>query len=217
MTNRTISLSDEAYEYFLQVGIREPAILHELRQHTARLSSHRMQISPEQGQLMAMLIKLTNASSIIEVGTYTGYSALAMALALPPDGRLITCDIDAETTEIALQFWQQAKVAHKIDLIIGPALTSLESFIGKAQFDLGFIDADKRNYIAYYELLLNLIRPGGLILVDNVLWNGRLVDPADNENATRAIRQFNQHVAGDNRIELCMVPIGDGLTLARKL
>ena len=217
MTNRTINLTDAAYHYYLQMGIREPDILRELRQRTAQLNSHHMQIAPEQGQFMAMLLKLINAKYILELGTYTGYSALAMALALPEDGRLITCDIDAITTEIAKQYWEKAGVAHKIELKLGSGLHSLESLTGDKLFDMAFIDADKRNYITYYELLIPLVRQGGLILIDNVLWSGRLVDPLDQENATQAIRNFNLHLVNDPRIDLCMVPIGDGLTLARKL
>lgn len=217
MTNRTINLTDAAYHYYLQMGIREPDILRELRQHTAQLSSHQMQIAPEQGQFMAMLIKLINAKHILELGTYTGYSALAMALALPEDGRLITCDIDAIATKIAKQYWEKAGVAYKIELKLGSGLHSLESLTGDTLFDMAFIDADKRNYIAYYELLMPLVRSGGIILIDNVLWSGRLVDPSDQENATQAIRHFNLHIVNDPRIDLCMVPIGDGLTLARKL
>lgn len=215
MSNRTIELSDALYDYYLKLGIREPEILKELRAETAALSSHVMQIAPEQGQFMAMLVKLTGAKHIVEVGTYTGYSALAMALALPDDGQLITCDIDEHSTKIARHYWEKAGVAHKITLKLAPALQTLAAF--NNMIDLAFIDADKRNYLAYYEYLLAQLRPGGLILVDNVLWGGKLIDPQANEKNTQALREFNQALHQDSRIELCMVPIGDGLTMARKL
>ncbi|CAM4375486.1 MAG: tRNA 5-hydroxyuridine methyltransferase [Legionellaceae bacterium] len=217
MTNRTIIMSDETYHYYLKMGIREPAILMELREKTLELSSHNMQIAPEQGQFMAMLVKLLSAKTIIELGTYTGYSALAMALALPENGKIITCDRDAVATEIAKTYWKKAGVAYKIEFMYGEALASLASLNKELIFDMAFIDADKRNYLAYYEYLLPRMRPGGIILIDNVLWGGRLVDENDQANASRAIRNFNAQLVNDVRIDLCMIPIGDGLTLARKL
>lgn len=219
MSNQTINLNDRLYQYMLSISLHEPAILKLLREETQKLSSHDMQISPEQGQLIAFLIELIAAENTLEIGVYTGYSSLVVALALPATGKIIACDINTETTSIARDFWQKAGVAHKIDLKLAPALKTLDNLIQQGlsnSFDFVFIDADKRNYINYYERSLTLLRPGGIILVDNVFWDGRVVDKHACDEQTRAIRTFNQTIYQDKRIRMCLIPIGDGLTLIRK-
>ena len=178
-----------------------------------------MQIAPEQGQFMALLVELIGARRIIEIGTFTGYSALCMAEAMPVDGRLICCDLSEEWTGIARGFWREAGVAERIDLRLAPALETLDALLaqgGEGQFDMAFIDADKGNYTRYFDRCLTLVRPGGLILFDNTLWDGRVADPDDQDEDTRAIRALNDRLLGDQRVTLSLVPIGDGLTLARK-
>ncbi len=219
MSNRTIVINDALYEYMLSVSLREPDVLNRLRQETAKMPQHKMQISPEQGQFMALLVELTGASKCLEVGTFTGYSALSVALALPEDGQIIACDISEEFTSLAKPYWLEAGIAGKIDLRLGPALETLDALIADGEsgaFDFAFIDADKVNYLGYFQRALDLIRTGGLILVDNVLWSGAVADPARNDDDTEAIRAFNKALANDPRISLSLVPIGDGLTLARK-
>ena len=219
MSNRTIVLNDALYEYMLSVSLREPDVLNRLRQETAKMPQHKMQISPEQGQFMALLVELTGARKCLEIGTFTGYSALSVALALPEDGQIIACDISEEFTSLAKPYWRDAGVAGKIDLRLGPALETLDALIADGEggaFDFAFIDADKVNYLGYFQRALDLIRTGGLILVDNVLWSGAVADPARNDDDTEAIRAFNEARADDPRISLSLVPIGDGLTLARK-
>ncbi|PPR60361.1 MAG: putative O-methyltransferase [Alphaproteobacteria bacterium MarineAlpha3_Bin3] len=219
MSSRTIVLNDALYEYLLSVSLREPDVLCRLREETAKMPQHNMQISPEQGQFMALLVELTGARKCLEVGTFTGYSTLSLALALPEDGQIVACDISEEFTSRAKPYWQEAGVAGKIDLRLGPALETLDALIADGEsgaFDFAFIDADKVNYQGYFQRALDLIRRGGLILVDNVLWSGAVVDPARDDEDTEAIRAFNQARAGDPRISLSLVPIGDGLTLARK-
>ena len=219
MSSRTIVLNDALYEYLLSVSLREPDVLCRLREETAKMPQHNMQISPEQGQFMALLVELTGARKCLEVGTFTGYSTLSVALALPEDGQIVACDISEEFTSLAKPYWQEAGVAGKIDLRLGPALETLDALIADGEsgaFDFAFIDADKVNYQGYFQRALDLIRRGGLILVDNVLWSGAVVDPARDDEDTEAIRAFNQACAGDPRISLSLVPIGDGLTLARK-
>ena len=219
MSNRTIVLNDALYEYLLSVSLREPDVLCRLREETAKMPQHNMQISPEQGQFIALLVELTGARKCLEVGTFTGYSTLSVALALPEDGQIVACDISEEFTSRAKPYWQEAGVAGKIDLRLGPALETLDALIADGEsgaFDFAFIDADKVNYQGYFQRALDLIRRGGLILVDNVLWSGAVVDPARDDEDTEAIRAFNQVRAGDPRISLSLVPIGDGLTLARK-
>ena len=219
MSSRTIVLNDALYEYLLSVSLREPDVLCRLREETAKMPQHNMQISPEQGQFIALLVELTGARKCLEVGTFTGYSTLSLALALPEDGQIVACDISEEFTSRAKPYWQKAGVAGKIDLRLGPALETLDALIADGEsgaFDFAFIDADKGNYQGYFQRALDLIRRGGLILVDNVLWSGAVVDPARDDEDTEAIRAFNQARAGDPRISLSLVPIGDGLTLARK-
>jgi caffeoyl-CoA O-methyltransferase len=219
MSNQTIRLNDAGYQYLLQVALREPAVLRRLREDTAGLPQSNMQIAPEQGQFMALLVQLMGARRAIEVGVFTGYSALAVALALPADGRLLACDINADWTARAGRYWREAGVADKIELRLAPALDTLDALLrdgAAGSFDFAFIDADKGNYIAYYERLLPLLRAGGLIAVDNVLWDGTVADPLNNEPDTVAIRAFNEHLRNDERIALSLVPIGDGVSLALK-
>ena len=219
MSSRTIVLNDALYEYLLSVSLREPDVLCRLREETAKMHQHNMQTSPEQGQFIALLVELTGARKCLEVGTFTGYSTLSVALALPEDGQIVACDISEEFTSRAKPYWQEAGVAGKIDLRLGPALETLDALIADGEsgaFDFAFIDADKVNYQGYFQRALDLIRRGGLILVDNVLWSGAVVDPARDDEDTEAIRAFHQACADDPRISLSLVPIGDGLTLARK-
>lgn len=219
MSKQTTGLEEALADYIQSISLREPDILKQLREETAKLSMARMQISPEQGQLMALLVQLMGAKKTLEIGVFTGYSALAVALALPVDGKLIACEISEEYTAIAKYFWGRAGVSEKIDLRIAPALETLEKLIteGEAEsFNLAFIDADKRNYENYYERVLILLRPGGLILIDNVLWSGKVVDPTITDKQTQAIREFNQKLHQDSRISLSVVAIADGLTLALK-
>ena len=219
MSRRTEPLTDELYDYLLRVSMREPEILRRLREETGDLERAGWQIGPEQGQFMALLVELTGARRTLEVGTFTGYSALVVALALPADGRVVACDISEKWTSVARRYWDEAGVAHMIDLRLGPAVQTLESLLGEGRredFDFAFIDADKVNYEAYYELALELVRPGGLIAVDNTLWHGRVIDPSSTDPDTEAIRRFNAKLKSDERVTLSLVPIGDGLSLARK-
>lgn len=219
MSNRSIGLNGPLYDYLLEVSLRENPLLAELRAETASLAQAHMQIAPEQGQFMAFLTRLIGARRYLEIGTFTGYSALAVALALPDDGQVVACDISPEWTAIAQRYWSRAGVAHRIQLELRPALETLEHLRAAGQagtFDLAFIDADKTEYLAYYEHALALLRPGGLIMVDNTLWDGAVVDPNDREPDTEAIRAFNRHVQQDPRVALSLVPIGDGLTLTQK-
>ena len=219
MSAKTILMDDQLLEYLRQNAVREPEVLQELREETQQLPNARMQISSEQGQLMAMLVKLVNARKIVEVGTFTGYSSTVMALAMPPESRLVACDVSEEYTQIARKFWQKAGVDEQIQLILGKAKESLKQLLqadGQESFDLAFIDADKTAYTEYYEYCLKLIQPGGLILVDNVLWGGQVADSSNHDMDTEALRAFNAALSSDQRIDLCMVPIGDGLTIARK-
>lgn len=219
MTNRTIPLDERLHAYLIAHSVREGEVKRRLREITASLERARMQIAPEQGQFMALLVELTGARRIIEVGTFTGYSALCMAEAMPDDGELICCDLSEEWTAIAQRFWRQAGVAGRIDLRLAPALETLGGLLaqGRAgEFDLAFIDADKQSYGRYYEACLSLLRPGGLMLVDNTLWGGAVADPTDEDADTLGLRAFNDHLLGDQRVSISLVPIGDGLTLARK-
>ena len=220
MANTSLNLSEELREYLLAVSLRESAVLRRLREHTAAEQMARMQIAPEQGQLMALLARLMGARRALEVGVYTGYSALCVASALPVDGKLVACDISEAWTRIAQRFWNEAGVAERIELRLGPALGTLDALLHEGQaerFDFAFIDADKVNYAHYYERALQLVRPGGLIAVDNTLWSGSVIDPTDQEPDTLAIRAFNESIHADHRVQLSLVPIGDGLTLALKL
>ncbi len=219
MSSRSIVLNDAIYKYLLDVSLREPEVMRRLRDETRKLPAARMQISPEQGQFMTLLIELIGARRCLEIGTFTGYSALAVARALPADGVLVACDISAEYTDKAKPFWREAGVADRIDLRIGPAAETLDRLLADGHagsFDFAFIDADKANYMTYFQRALDLVRSGGLICVDNVLWSGAVVDPSRDDEDTRAIRAFNKALAADARVSLSLLPVGDGLTLARK-
>jgi len=219
MSNRTLNLTEPVYQYLLAHSLREPQSLRALREETASLAMARMQISPEQGQFMALLVKLLGARRTLEVGVFTGYSALAVALALPEDGRIVACDISEEWTSIARRHWADAGIAHKIDLRLAAATRTLDALLADGaagSFDFAFIDADKSNYLPYYERCLQLLRAGGLVAVDNTLWSGRVADEADRTADTAAIRDLNDRLHRDERVDLALLPIGDGLTLARK-
>ncbi len=219
MSNQTFTLSQGLYDYLLSVSLRDDELLRDLRAETAADPMARMQIAPEQGQLMALLVHVGAYKRCIEVGVFTGYSSLCVARALPEDGYLLACDVRKDWTEVAQRYWQLGGVENKIDLRLAPALETLQEALQQGQagsYDFAFIDADKRGYIDYYEACLQLVRPGGLIAVDNTLWSGRVADPQDQDNGTQAIRAFNLHVSKDSRVELSLVPIADGLTLCRK-
>jgi caffeoyl-CoA O-methyltransferase len=219
MLKKTVGLDDPLYDYLLSVSLREPEILLQLREETARLPNARMQISPEQGQFMALLVQLLGATKTLEIGVFTGYSSLCVALALPPNGKIVACDVSEEYTAVARRYWEAGGVAHKIDLRVAPALETLDELLAAGQaetFDFSFIDADKGNYEGYYERSLQLVRPGGLIAVDNVLWSGRVADSQNQDSSTKTIRAFNEKLHHDERVTLSLVPIADGLTLARK-
>src|SRR5512139_111453 len=219
MSNRSITLTDPIYQYMNDVSLREAPVLRALREETAALTQRSMQIAPEQGQFMALLVRLLRARRCLELGVFTGYSSLATALALPADGRIVACDVSEEWTAIARRYWEQGGVAHKIDLRIAPATSTLDALLQQGQagtFDLAFIDADKTNYLAYYERTLQLLRPGGLVLLDNTLWSGRVADPAVTDPDTVALREFNTALLRDERVDLSLLPVGDGLTLALK-
>ncbi|MFQ4141266.1 class I SAM-dependent methyltransferase [Chlorogloeopsis sp. ULAP02] len=218
-TSKTLHLPNHLYEYLLSVSLREPELLLQLREETARHPRANMQVAPEQGQFLAFLVKLIGARKTLELGVFTGYSSLSVALALPPDGKILACDISEEFTAIARRYWQKAGVADKIDLRLAPATETLEKLLAESSaetFDFAFIDADKENYYRYYELVLKLIRPGGLIVIDNVLWSGRVTEADIQDLATNAIREFNSKLHQDERIDLSLISVADGLTLARK-
>ncbi len=219
MSTKTITLTESLHHYLLSVSLREPPILARLREETAQHPLANLQIAPEQGQFMALLVQLMEAKKCLELGVFTGYSALSVALALPPDGKLIACDVNEEWTSMARRYWQEAGVAHKIALRIAPALETLDKLLANGEagsFDFVFIDADKENYANYYERSLELVRHGGLIVIDNVLWSGRVADPNEQDMDTVAIRRFNTKLHLDERIVLSMLPLADGLTLAYK-
>ena len=219
MSNKTLDLNDRLYNYLQSVSVREPEILSLLREETAKHPMGVMQISPDQGQFLAMLVQLMGAKKTIEVGVFTGYSSLVIALALPADGKIVACDVNREYTEIARRYWEKAGVANKIDLHLVPAIITLETLIAKGEtesFDFAFIDADKSNYDRYYELCLQLIRPRGLIAIDNVLWGGKVADPEVRDNRTQKIRNLNEKIYQDDRVNVSLIPIADGLTLAMK-
>jgi len=219
MTRRTLPLDDRLYDYLLATALREHPAQARLRAATARLPEAGMQTAPEQAQLMALLVELCGARRVLEIGCFTGYGTLAMALALPPDGHLVTLDVNPEWVALGQQAWREAGVADRIEVRFGLALASLDQLIAAGaagSFDLAFIDADKKSYNAYYERSLVLVRAGGLILLDNVLWGGLVADPANADHQTAALRALNTKLRDDARISLALVPIGDGLMLARK-
>lgn len=219
MSSRTLSMTDALYDYLLAHSLREPPVLRELRELTRALPGAGMQISPEQGQFMALLVQLMGAKRCLEVGTFTGYSSTVVALALPGSGHVTCLDVSADYTRYAREAWRKAGVEQKITLHLAPALESLDTLLAEGQagaFDFAFIDADKGNYVDYFEAAIELVRPGGLIAVDNTLWHGAVADSANTEVDTVAIRAFNDRLHADTRIDVSLVPIGDGLTLARK-
>lgn len=219
MSHVSLGLDPALRDYLQRVSLRETDVMRRLRAETAKMEWAMMQISPEQGQLMALLAELLGVRKALEIGTFTGYSALAVARALPADGRLVACDMSKEWTDVARRYWQEAGVEGRIELRLGAALETLDGLIAEGQagtFDMAFIDADKSNYDAYYERALALLRTGGLVLIDNVLWDGNVIDPDKNDADTQAIRALNDKIHADRRVTATMVPIGDGLTLARK-
>ena len=218
MSNRTIQLDDRTYEYLIAHSLREDPRLAALRAETASHPKVNMQIAPEQGQFMQMLVRLCGARRAIEVGVFTGYSSLAVMLAMPEDGRLLALDVSEEYTAVARRHWRAAGVAGRIELVIAPAAETLDDRLARGeagQYDFAFIDADKTSYLAYYERLLKLLRPGGLIVVDNTLWSGEVANPDNREADTQALREFNDALHRDPRVDLALLPVGDGLTLAR--
>jgi len=219
MSRYSKALSPSLRDYVQKVGVREHKVLTELRRHTKRLRGGGMQISPEQGALLQMIVRLIQAKRAIEVGTFTGYSTLAVALALPKDGKVTACDVSKPWTDIARRYWRKAGVADKIELRLGPGQATLDGLLASGEaghYDFAFIDADKTGYDGYYEAALKLLRPGGVIAIDNLLWGGSVVDPKKNDADTRAIRRINAKIQRDNRIDMVLVPVGDGCTLARK-
>ncbi|CAG1773250.1 caffeoyl-CoA O-methyltransferase [uncultured bacterium] len=220
MSYKSIGLDDRLYGYLSAVSLREPDILRQLREETAALPNAGMQIAPDQGQFMALLVKLTGAAKVLEVGVFTGYSSLSVALALPDDGLVTAFDISPEWTAVARRYWDQAKVLDKIDLRLGPAIEGLDTLLAEGgtegTYDFAFIDADKSNYDGYYERALRLLKPGGLVLIDNVLWGGRVADDAADDADTAAIRALNLKIHADPRVDISLLPVADGLTLALK-
>ncbi len=220
MSSRTIELTEPLYDYLLSIGTRESDLAQELRDTTREATpAHPMQISPEQAAFMSVLIRMLGARRTIEVGTFTGYSALTVAEALPDDGRLIACDVSKEWTDIARSFWRRAGLSHKIELRLKPAAETLSELLDSdaaGSFDFAFIDADKANYDTYYEGCLKLLRSGGVVAIDNVLWGGRVADPKATDEDTQAIRNLNKKIHADRRVDACLLPVGDGLTLAVK-
>ncbi len=218
MANASIGLDDKLHSYLLEVGVREHEVLRRLRDETAAIPESRMQVAPEEGAFLALLVRTLGARRVLEVGTFTGYSSTAMALALPADGQIVCCDVSKEWTDVARRAWTDAGVADRVDLRLAPALETLEQLLADGQagsFDLAFIDADKENYAGYYEAALRLVRPGGVIAIDNVLWSGRVADAENTEESTLAIRALNDAIAADDRVDVSMIPLADGVTLAR--
>lgn len=220
MSTHTIDIDDRLYAYMLDISLREPEVLKRLRDETAKHPMAIMQISPEQGQLMQMLVRMLSAKNCIEVGVFTGYSSLSVALALPADGRIVACDISEDYTAVGEPFWKEAGVRDKIDLRIAPATETLDAMISAGEagdYDFAFIDADKPGYPEYFERCLTLLRVGGVIAVDNIFMDGNAADPETTSENAQAMRKFNAMLKDDTRVELSLIPIGDGLTLARKV
>ena len=219
MSEVSLGLPPDLRAYLVRHGVREPDILRRLREETAALPQHRMQISPEQGAFMGMLVRLMDARKCLELGTFTGYSSLAVALAMPSDGKIVCCDRSNEWTSIARRYWAEAGVADRVELWLGPALRSLDKLLKRGaagSFDFAFVDAAKREYPDYHERVIQLLRPGGVVAYDNVLWGGAVIDESETDPDTVGVRRLNERLAIDERVEVSMIPIGDGLTLARK-
>jgi caffeoyl-CoA O-methyltransferase len=219
MTSKSIGLPDHVYDYVLAHGVREPAILARLREETASHPMAQMQIEPLQGAIFRLLVELLDARSYVEVGTFTGYSSLAVALAMPADGRLVCCDVSEEYTNVARRYWAEAGAADRVDLRIGPGIEGLDALLAEGRagtFDLAFIDADKKSYPDYYERIVELLRPGGVVAIDNVLWDGDVADPSKTDQDTVALRAVNERVRDDERVTEVLLPVADGMTLARK-
>ncbi len=219
MTSKSIGLPDDVYDYVLAHGVREPGILARLREETAAHPMAQMQIEPLQGAIFRLLVELLDARSYVEVGTFTGYSSLAVALAMPADGRLVCCDVSEEYTSVARRYWAEAGVADRVDLRIGPGIESLDALLAEGRgdtFDLAFIDADKKSYPDYYERCVRLLRPGGVVALDNVLWGGEIADLEKTDRDTLALRVVNELVRDDERVTPVLLPVADGMTLARK-
>ena len=218
MARDHFGLPDGVYDYLIRVGVREPEILARLRDETQRHPRGVMQVPREEGALLKLLAELIGARRCLEIGTFTGYSSLSVALALPPDGRIVCCDVSEEFTSIARRYWEEAGVADKVDLRLGPAVDTLDALIGEGAegtFDMAFIDADKASYSAYWERCVRLVRSGGVIVVDNVLWSGAVADPSDQSADTNAIRAVNERIHGDDRVTSVLLPVADGMTVAR--
>jgi predicted O-methyltransferase YrrM len=219
MSTRTIPMDDRLYEYMLKVSLRETDLMRRLRDETAKMPEHGMQVSPEQAQFMGFLVQALGVRTALEIGVFTGYSSLAVASALPDDGRLVACDVSDAWTGIARKYWREAKVDGRIELRLGNAVDTLDALSREGKngtFDFAFVDADKENYLEYFERCLLLVRKGGVIAFDNVLWSGRVADPNDRSASTVALRKLNDRIAGDERVSMTLLPIGDGLTLTRK-
>jgi predicted O-methyltransferase YrrM len=219
MSNVSMGLPPDMQHYLVRHGVREPEILKRLRDETARLPQHDMQIAVEQGALLALLVELIGAKRCIELGTFTGYSSLVVALAMPPDGTIVCCDVSEEWTSIARRYWAQAGVADRVDLRLGPAIDTMDALLGsgvEGTFDFAFIDARKSEYPEYHERIVRLLRAGGLAAYDNVFWDGGVVDESMTDDETNGVRRLNERLAGDERVSIAMVPIADGVTLARK-
>jgi predicted O-methyltransferase YrrM len=218
MARDQVGIPPDVYAYLLRYGVHEPPVLARLREETDSHPRRQMQIGPEQGQLLRLLVELVGAKRCLEIGTFTGYSSLSVALALPADGSIVCCDVSEEFTSIARRYWAEAGVAGKVDLRIGPAVDTLDALLADGEsgtFDLAFIDADKGSYPSYWERCVRLVRPGGLICIDNVLWSGAVADPSDQSADTNAIRAVNERVHGDDRVTAVTLPIADGMTIAR--
>jgi len=220
MANSTIQVTEPLYDYMLAVSLREPELLKKLREETAAMPNAGMQISPDQGQFLRLLIKMLGAKRTLEVGVFTGYSSLSVAYVLPDDGQIIACDVSEEFTNVAQRYWYAAGMQHKIDLRLAPAVETLatltEDEANHGSFDFAFIDADKANYATYFEEAFKLVRRGGLIAIDNVLWGGGVIDTDRHDEDTKAIRELNRQLHKDDRVDISLVPIGDGILLARK-
>jgi predicted O-methyltransferase YrrM len=219
MSNVSVGLAPDLHAYLVEHGVREPDILRRLREETADLPQHDMQIAPEQGALMALLVGLIGARRCIELGTFTGYSSLAVALALPADGEIVCCDVSEEWTSVARRYWSEAGVADRVDLRLGPALETLDDLIAggaSGTFDFAFIDASKREYPDYHERILRLLRQGGLAVYDNVFWDGDVIDESKTDPDTVGVRRLNDRLLADERVSISMIPVADGLTLVQK-